>query len=96
MADNGGSKFGYFLAGVGIGTAIGLLFAPRSGEETREYLKERYEDTRDDAKRRVHDLRERAEEYKEKGKEYVGRQRESVEAAVEAGKRAYRDEKKKM
>jgi gas vesicle protein len=95
MAGNGGSKFGYFLVGIGIGAAIGLLFAPRSGEETREYLRERYEEGRDEAKRRVHDLRERAEDYAEKGKEFVGRQRESVEAAVQAGKQAYREEKRK-
>ena len=95
MAGNGGSKFGYFLAGMGIGAVIALLFAPRSGEETREYLKEKYDDARDEAKRRVRELRERAEEYTEKGKEFVGRQRESIEAAVEAGKQAYRDEKRK-
>lgn len=90
-----GSKFGHFLVGMGIGVVVGFLFAPRSGEETREYLRERYEDTRDDLKRRTQELRERAEEYAEQGKEFVGRQRESVEAAIDAGKRAYRDERKK-
>lgn len=96
MAGNGGSKFGCFLAGMGIGAIMALLFAPRSGEETREYLKDRADDLRDDARRRVRELRERAEEYGEKGKEFVGRQRESVEAALEAGKEAYRSEKRKM
>jgi gas vesicle protein len=95
MAGNGGSKFGYFLAGMGIGAVIALLFAPRSGEETREYIKEKYEDARDEARRRVRELRDRAEEYTEKGKEFVGRQRESLEAALEAGKSAYREEKRK-
>lgn len=95
MADNGGSKFGYFLAGMGIGAVLALLFAPRSGEETREYIKEKYEDTRDQAKRRVRELRDRAEDYAEKGKEFVGRQRESLEAALDAGKSAYREEKRK-
>ena len=95
MAGNGGSKFGYFLAGMGVGAVIALLFAPRSGEETREYIKGKYEDARDEAKRRARELRDRAEEYAEKGKEFVGRQRESVEAALEAGKSAYRDEKRK-
>ena len=95
MADNGGSKFGYFLAGMGIGAVIALLFAPRSGEETREYIKEKYEGTRDEARRRVRELRDRAEGYAEKGKEFVGRQRESLEAALDAGKSAYREEKGK-
>ena len=96
MAENGGSKFGYFLAGLGIGAAIALLFAPRSGEETREYLRERYDDVRDTTKKKARELRERTEELVEKGKDFVDRQRESVEAAVDAGKQAYRDEKRRM
>jgi len=38
MADNSGSKVSYFLVGLGIGALVGILFAPKSGEETREYL----------------------------------------------------------
>ena len=30
-----------FLAGVLVGTAIGILFAPRPGKETREQLKKK-------------------------------------------------------
>jgi gas vesicle protein len=96
MAENGGAKFGYFLAGLGVGAIVALLFAPRSGEETREYLRERYEDTRDTTKRKARELRERTEELVEKGKDFVERQREGLEAAVDAGKQAYRDEKRKM
>ena len=33
------SGFGKLLAGVGIGAALGLLLAPKSGKETREDLK---------------------------------------------------------
>ena len=95
MADNGGAKVGYFLAGMGIGAMLALLFAPRSGEETRQYLRDRAGEGLDAAKRQVRELRERAEEYGERGKDYVERQRESVSAALEAGKQAYREEKKK-
>lgn len=96
MAENDGSKFGYFMAGVGIGAILALLFAPRSGEETREYLRERIDEARDATRRRVRELRDQAEELTERGKEFVERQRESVEAAVDAGKQAYREEKRKM
>lgn len=96
MAENGGSKFGYFLAGLGIGAAIALLLAPRSGEETREYLRERYDDARDLAQRKARELKERTGELVEKGKDFVGKQRDTVEAAVDAGKQAYRDEKRRM
>jgi gas vesicle protein len=39
-----------FLAGLGIGIGIGLLFAPLSGEETRENLAERASDVADSAR----------------------------------------------
>ncbi len=43
MADrNGGSGFAVgFIVGAVLGLAIGFLFAPRSGEETRQLLKEK-------------------------------------------------------
>jgi len=96
MAENGGSKLGYFLAGLGLGAVIALLFAPRSGEETRAYLRERAEEGVDELKRRGRELKERAGEVVEKGKELAERHRESVEAALEAGKTAYREEKRRM
>ena len=40
MAQNIIPKGNYFLVGLGIGSLIGVLFAPKSGEETREYLAE--------------------------------------------------------
>ena len=38
MEDNGGSKFVYFVMGLGIGALIGVLFAPQAGEQTRELI----------------------------------------------------------
>ena len=75
MAENGGSKLGYFLAGLGLGAVVALLFAPRSGEETRQYLRERAEEGVDELKRRGRELKERAGEVVEKGKELAERHR---------------------
>ena len=36
--DNGVSGFGWFLAGLGIGALVGVLYAPKSGKETRDDL----------------------------------------------------------
>lgn len=39
-----------FLAGLGIGIGLGILFAPMSGEETRENLTQRATDLADSAR----------------------------------------------
>jgi gas vesicle protein len=95
MSDNGGSKVSYFLVGLGVGALLGILFAPKSGEETREYLREKAEEGRDYAQRKARELRERAEEMVERGKEFVGEQKENISAALDAGKSAYQREKSK-
>ncbi|HXO04315.1 MAG TPA: YtxH domain-containing protein [Candidatus Sulfotelmatobacter sp.] len=95
MSDNSaGSKVSYFLAGLGIGALVGILFAPKSGEETREYLTTKADEGRDYAQRKARELRERAEDLIERSKEIMDRQKEGVAAAVEAGKDAYRREAK--
>ena len=37
----------WFVAGLGIGAVAGVLYAPRSGSETREALRSRAEEGRD-------------------------------------------------
>ena len=95
MGDNAGSKVSYFLVGLGIGALVGILFAPKSGQETREYLTGKAEEGREYAQRKARELRERAEELMERSKEMVGRQKEQLSAAVDAGREAYQREKAK-
>jgi gas vesicle protein len=94
MADNVGSKVSYFLVGLGVGALLGVLFAPKSGEETREYLAKRAEEGREFAQKRAKELRERADELIERGKDVATRKRESLAAAVEAGRDAFLRESK--
>ena len=41
MSSSFGDKFLYFLAGAGVGSTVALLFAPQSGQETRDELSRR-------------------------------------------------------
>jgi|SRR5271157_296666 gas vesicle protein len=95
MADNVGSKVSFFLVGLGIGALLGILFAPKSGEETRDYLSSKADEGRDFAQKKARELRERAEDLIERSKEIMARQKESLSAAVDAGKDAYTREKSK-
>ena len=95
MSDNVGSKVSFFLVGLGIGALVGILFAPKSGEETREYLSQKADEGREYAQRKARELRERAEDIIERGKETAVRQKENLAAAVEAGREAYQREKAK-
>jgi gas vesicle protein len=92
--NHAGSKMVYFLTGIGIGALIGVLFAPKSGRETREYIAHRAEEGRDYLMREGRRLREQATDYVERGKGAFSEQREHLAAAIEAGKQAYRAESK--
>jgi gas vesicle protein len=93
--NNVGSKVSFFLVGLGIGALVGILFAPKSGEETREYLTSKADEGRDYAQKKARELRERAEDLIERSKEIMARQKDSLSSAVEAGKDAYQREKAK-
>src|ERR1035437_1059760 len=83
-------KFGSFLLGLGLGVGIGLVFAPQSGEETRDLLKSKADEGKDYLKRQSEDLRTSATEVVDKGREAINRQRDSLNDAIDAGKQAYR------
>ena len=85
------NKFSYFFLGLGLGVAVGLLFAPKSGSDTRELLLTKADEGKEYLKRRSSELKDSAAEAVEKGKSAVTRQRDHLSAAVEAGKQAYRE-----
>jgi gas vesicle protein len=93
--NNVGSKVSFFLVGLGIGALVGILFAPKSGEETREYLAQKADEGREYAQRKARELRERADDILERGKTVAQRQKETISAAVDAGRDAYQREKAK-
>ena len=85
------NKFPYFFLGLGLGVAVGLLFAPKSGSETRELLLSKADEGKEYLKRQSDQLRSSAGDAIERGKSALARQREQLSAAVEAGRQAYRE-----
>jgi gas vesicle protein len=99
-----GDKFLYFLAGAGVGAVFALLFAPKSGRETREMLARTAADSRDYLSSKAAEGRQFVENagrkatddfssFIDRSKEALQRQKEQLAAAFEAGKAAYRAEK---
>ena len=89
--DEGGSGFLWFLAGLGIGAVVGVLYAPKSGEETRELLRRKGEEGREYVVSQAGRVREQATEWVDRGKEVLNQQRDTWTQAVQAGKQAYRE-----
>ena len=105
MAESsGGDKFLFFLAGAGLGAVVALLFAPKSGRETRDIIAKTATDGKEYLSSKVTEGRQYVGDtgrkvsddfnaFLDKSKEAVQRQKEQLAAAFEAGKAAYRDEK---
>ncbi|HKN37027.1 MAG TPA: YtxH domain-containing protein [Terriglobales bacterium] len=85
------AKVSWFLAGIGMGTAVGLLYAPHSGEQTRQVLRVKAEEGRDYLRDRAGRAREQANEWVERGREALTEQKENVRAAYKTGRQAYQE-----
>ncbi|MBI4822764.1 MAG: YtxH domain-containing protein [Nitrospirae bacterium] len=98
MRDDGhstGTVVVSFLLGGVIGAGVALLFAPRSGKETRQRIRELAEDVKDKADDLMGEVKGRVAKTIESGKEFVAEKRSILAEAIEAGKEAYHKEKEK-
>ena len=80
-----------FLLGLGVGVGIGMLFAPKSGQETRDFIKNKAGEGSDYLKQRGDEFKQSASEWVDRGKETLNRQKDNLADAMEAGRQAYRD-----
>jgi gas vesicle protein len=81
---NGTSKIGFFMAGIGLGAVAAILYAPKSGKETRRMIAVKAEEGRDYLESRGRELRRQAENTLDHGKEYVNRQKDRLAEALKA------------
>ncbi len=85
------NRFSYFFLGLGLGVAAGLLFAPKTGEETRNLIRSKADEGKEYLKQRTSEFKGTATDAIDRGRSAVTRQRDNLAAAVEAGKQAYRE-----
>jgi len=76
--DNSGSIMVAFVIGALTGAAVALLYAPASGEETRELLAQK-----------AREGKAKARDAMDQGREYYNSQRENLATAVERGREAF-------
>jgi gas vesicle protein len=95
--------FAWFLAGLGIGALVGILYAPKSGREIRddivtgakegtEFLRARTRQTAEQVGTLVEKGKEQVGEYVDRGREVVDRGRAQWEEFVERGKSLVTDQ----
>ncbi|WP_263411342.1 YtxH domain-containing protein [Terriglobus tenax] len=84
--ENGSNGIGWFLAGLGIGALVGVLYAPKSGKETREELVLSAKEARDKANQYVEKGKEQLDEYVDRSRQYYERGRNQWTEYVEKGK----------
>ena len=101
--DNKAYGLAWFLAGLGVGALVGILYAPKSGRETREdlvsgaregteYLRNRTREAAQEVSALVDKSKEQVSEYVERGREAVDRGRAQWEEFVERGKNLVADQ----
>jgi gas vesicle protein len=92
MSDrDGGSSFVWFLAGMGLGALAGVLYAPRSGSETRNVIRTRAEEGRDYVRGRAQEAKDQASQWVDRSRDVVNQQKDQFRAAYEAGRQAYHE-----
>ena len=94
MKMDGEFRFPYFLIGMAAGAIIGTLLAPRSGEETRKYLRERSNKGLNHVNEQAARLRAAAEALIETGKKLMACQHQPINTATEAEAQGYPEERR--
>ena len=67
--EEGKGNFGWFLAGAVIGAAVALLYAPKSGKDTRDYLNKTSKEGREAVEASGRELMDRGKELYERGRQ---------------------------
>ncbi len=92
-------KFLFFLLGGMVGAGVALLYTPQSGSRMRQQIREATRGMTDKAESAYEQVKDTVKDTVESavtmGKDMVMEKKPLLAAAIEAGKQAYAEEKKK-
>ena len=89
MADQDGNGFLWFLAGLGVGAVVGVLYAPQSGDEMRDVIRSKAQEGGERARQTARRAREQANDWVDRGRNVIQQQKDQLRNAYEAGREAY-------
>src|SRR5260370_17648438 len=95
MAEKMISKVNYFLVGVGIGSVVAILYAPKSGKETRKYIAKKASEGNEFVHEKARELKAHAEELGERGKKTITETKGQISPAIDLRRPTYHPDKPK-
>lgn len=81
-SSSGSGFFAGFIIGAAVGAILGVLFAPRSGRETRDLWRDRFGDAKLKAMDMVDEIRDEVEEVKDKAQAAFGSRKPGEDKAA--------------
>ena len=85
-----------FFAGAALGAGLALLYAPKSGRETRDQITDLADDAVDKIKEYAKEAQEKIKTAFDEGKDAVMEKKSILSSAIEAGREAMQKEKSKL
>ena len=94
--DENSGGFSWFLAGLGAGALLGVLFAPKAGREMRDDLVSGAREGSDYIRQRSREAAGQVNQYVDRSREYVDKGRAQWDDFVNRGRRYVNDQSDKV